>query len=115
MASVARSVARPGRVPLPETQPNALLAASRPRACVQVLDKNFEYIKVIADYQKRGMLKDALQYQQLLKNNLTLLASQAERTPPSDISQVLCQHYGGGGSEFPLGLVPELPCTVHVE
>ena len=53
-----------------------------------MLDKNFEYIKVITDCQKRGMIKEAVQYQQLLKENLTLLAKQAERTPPSDLNQV---------------------------
>jgi hypothetical protein len=53
-----------------------------------VLDQNFEYIKVIADYQKRGMTAEANQYSAKLKDNLAILAKQSERQPPADINQV---------------------------
>jgi SSXT protein (N-terminal region) len=55
---------------------------------MQMLDQNFEYIKVIADCQKRGMTSDANAYSAKLHQNLQALARQAERQPPSDINQV---------------------------
>ena len=55
---------------------------------MQMLDQNFEYIKVISDCQKRGMTEEANKYSAKLKDSLAVLARQAERQPPSDINQV---------------------------
>jgi SSXT protein (N-terminal region) len=63
-------------------------AVESPASALQMLDQNFEYIKVIADYQKRGMTAQANEVSAKLKDNLALLAKQAERQPPSDINQV---------------------------
>ena len=56
--------------------------------CVQLLDQNFEYIKVIAEHQKRGRTADANLYSAKLRDNLVLLGKQAERQPAADINQV---------------------------
>ena len=53
-----------------------------------MLDENFEYIKVIADCQKRGRTAEANQYSAKLRDNLATLARQAERQLPMDANQV---------------------------
>lgn len=73
-------------------EPTCLRTCSPPSRrfvrALQLLDQNFEYIKVISDCQKRGMTEEANKYSAKLKDNLAVLARQAERQSPSDINQV---------------------------
>ena len=55
---------------------------------VQMLDQNFEYIKVIADHQKRGLTAEANMYSHRLKDSLALLAKQSEKQASADMNQV---------------------------
>lgn len=53
-----------------------------------MLDQNFEYIKLIADCQKKGRTAEATQYSSQLHNNLATMARVADTDLPADIAQV---------------------------
>jgi SSXT protein (N-terminal region) len=56
-----------------------------------MLDQNFEYIKLIADCQKKGRTAEATQYSSKLHQNLATMARVADTDLPADIAQVA--HY----------------------
>lgn len=64
------------------------------RGEMQMLERNFEYIKLIADCQKRGRTAEAAQYSAKLHQNLATMARVADAELPSDINQVLVCVFG---------------------
>jgi SSXT protein (N-terminal region) len=56
--------------------------------CLQMLEQNFEYIKAIADRQKRGNTTEANQYSAKLQANLTVLANYAEHNRSMSVAEV---------------------------
>ena len=53
-----------------------------------MLDQNFEYIKLIADCQKKGRTAEATQYSSKLHQNWATMARVADTDLPADIAQV---------------------------
>jgi len=55
---------------------------------VQTLEKNYEYIKKIAECQKNGKIAEATALTTKLHQNLTALARAADAQLPADLNQV---------------------------